>query len=67
MKVGDNWKEGLDKILKRWNRQYRGGGAAQHGVLGTHCQLRPIKSCSGKRCFDILGKTLSKTCERVHF
>ena len=23
-KVGDNMKEGLDKILKRWDRQYRG-------------------------------------------
>ena len=38
VKVGGNRKEGLDKILKRWDRQYR-GFFITYGVLGTLCQL----------------------------
>ena len=41
VKVGGNGKEGLDKILKRWGKQYRegGGGLVIEGVLETLCQL----------------------------
>ena len=43
VKVGGNRKEGLDKILKRQDRQNRGVFITQR-MLGTLCQL-------GKRMF----------------
>ena len=38
VKVGGNGKEGLDKVLKRWDRQHRETFITQ-GILQTHCQL----------------------------
>ena len=41
---------GLDKMYKRWFRQYQ-GVFITYRVLGTHHQLWAIKSCSGQRVF----------------
>ena len=45
MKVGGNREEGLDKILKRWGRQYGGGLHNKGGVRN------PLPTISHKELF----------------
>ena len=65
-KVGGNGKEGLNKILKRWVRQYR-GVFITWGVLRILCQLWPKKNCSGKRIFWYSRKNPWKDLWRSSF
>ena len=48
--VEGDGEEGLDKMYKRWFRQYQ-GVFITYRVLGTLFQLWAIKSCSGQRVF----------------
>ena len=70
-KVSGGWRleatdKGVGQNFKKVGGQYRGVFITQ-GVLGTLCQLWPIRAVLEKRCSDSLGKLLETTCEGVHF
>ena len=49
----EGWRQQEREVgqnFKRWYRHYR-GVFITYGMLGTLCQLWPIKGCSGKRMF----------------
>ena len=64
VKVGGNGEEGLDKILKRWSRQYR-GAFIQKGELGAIESLRELFSKKG--VLIVWGKSLKRLAKEFSF